>query len=663
MKLNQLITELRSRGVYRVATIYSAAAWALLQVADIIFPILGLPDWSVSAVLVAAAAGFPIALIVSWLFDMTPEGLVDAPASTPVTGRTRAPASHIVQLILIVMLMGLVGYLYLERLSDRNGMKPDTLASASSGRPSIAVMPFVNMSQIEDRDYVGDGLAEEILNLLAKLNELDVTARTSSFYFKDKTIDIRKIGQQLDVGHVLEGSVRFDGDQVRVTAQLIDVSNGYHLWSETYDREMGSILALQDEIAAEVAAKLQVLLSPESRELLSRSTEVDPASVDYYLQGRASLRKPPDASSLQLAREFFDKATVIDPGFAEAYAGLCTSLLGLYSADLDIVKFHEAEVACQKALVLDRRAAAVYTALGNLYRVSGQYEQAISEFNTAITLSNKPADAYLGLGETYRNTNQHELAEQAYQKAIELHPNYWRAYMSMGNYLFETGKVEEAIPYYQRITELMPQSETALNNLGSALFIAGNFSRASDYWQQSLDLAPSSVAYANVGTSLYLQGRYREAADLYHKAVEFAPDKSELWGNLGDAYKQLPDDAGLAQAMYTNAIALAEKRLQINPSDADALSLTAHYQAMAGQPGKAVEYIERALALAPDDMYVNYNSATAMAGIGEWQRAFDLLEHALALGYPWAIANADGNLKALRTMPRYASLNDQEEQH
>jgi TolB-like protein/Flp pilus assembly protein TadD len=658
MKLNQLINELRSRGVYRVAAIYSAGAWALLQVADVIFPIIGLPDWSVSAVLVTAAIGFPVAIVVSWLFDMTPEGLVEAPDNKDLPARPVASVSHIIQLVLIALLTILVGYLYLERLSYSPTQAPTSPAPATNGRPSIAVMPFIDMSRAKDRDYIGDGLAEEILNLLAKLNELDVAARTSSFYFKDKAVDIRSVGEQLGVSHVLEGSVRFDGEQVRVTAQLIEVANGYHLWSETYNRELGSILALQDEIAEKVVTNLQLLLSPESREVLARSTDVDPASVDYYLQGRAYLRMPPDASSLEFARNFFEKATSIDPEFADAYAGLCNSMLGLYAIDLDIGKFHEAEKACQRALVLDRRAGSVYAALGNLYTVSGQYEQAINEFNTAISLSSAPADAYLGLGLAYKRSNQAALAEQSFMKAIELQPNYWRAYMTMGNFLYDAGRVEEAIPYYERITELMPRSEIALNNLGAALFVSGQFSQATRYWQQSLELAPSSDAYSNVATSLYLEGDYRQAADLYHKAVEFAPDDCELWGNLGDAYSQLPETEDLAGAMYTNAIRLAEQRLQINQSDSRTLALMGHYQAKTGKRDMALSYVDRALALAPNDMNVTYYSATAMAELGESERSFDMLEQALSLGYPWNMANADGNLKALRELPRYAELGE-----
>ena len=659
MKLSQLVTELRSRGVYRVAAVYSAAAWALLQTTDVIAPLLGLPDWSVSAVLATAAAGFPIAIALSWFFDLTSEGLVEAPPISETISRSKISFAHVVQLGLIFLLTILVGELYLERL----GQQPDTgqllTSTAEAQRPSIAVMPFVNMSQDVDMEYFGDGLAEEILNLLAKLNELDVAARTSSFYFKDRPEDIRNIGEQLGVAHVLEGSVRHDGTRVRVTAQLIDINNGYHLWSETYDRELDNILSIQDEIAEQVVSALKILLSKESREILAHSTNINPASFDYYLQGRARLREPPDLDSLELARDFFDKSLAADPEFADAYAGLCESLLGLYSIDLDTEKFRQAEDACQSALRLDRRAGSVYIALGNLYTASGQYEQAIEEFETAISIGGGSADAYLGLGVAYFEHNQPKLAEQSYTKSIELQPNYWQAYMSMGNFLFDTGQLEEAIPYFQRVTELMPQSEMALNNLGAVLFFSGDFSAASQYWRESLELAPSSEAFSNVATSLYFSKRYNEAVDFYHKAVEFAPDDCALWGNLGDAYSQLPDSEELAKPMYRNAIKLALERLQINSSDSETLALMGHYQAMLGERDIALEYIDRAVKQAPGSMIVNFNAATALANLGESERSLDMLEKALSLGYPWVLASADGNLEPLKNSPRYAALGDE----
>lgn len=656
MKVRQFLAELQSRGVYRVAAIYSAGAWALLQVADVIFPIVGLPDGAITTVLLTAAAGFPVAVLLSWLFDLTPQGIVEAPPVAASPARVSWTSTRIIELTLIVLLTVLVGYLYVGRLTDRQADTQSGEAQPSAARASIAVMPFVNMSSMERMGYLGDGLAEEILNLLAKLNELQVAARTSSFYFKDKDVDIATIGEHLGVDHVLEGSVRHDDGMVRVTAQLIDVNNGYHLWSETYDRELQNVLPLQDEIASKIVDTLQVLLSTNSRNALSRSQTLDPATYDYYLQGKAFLRMPPDAASLESALTMFEKSVESDPGFADAFAGLCDSLLGLYNIDLDMAKFRQAEAACQHALVLDRRAAPVYIALGNLYLSSGQYDQAITEFNTAISLSNSPADAYLGLANTYVQNNEPELAQQAYQSAIDLQPNYWKAYMSMGNYLFAAGQVAEAIPYYRRITELMPQSEMALNNLGVALFYFGDFEQASQAWQESLDLAPSSTAYSNVATTRYFSGRFDEAVELYHMAVEFAPDDYELWGNLGDAYRQIPGGAELANPMYNNAIKLASKRLQVNASDTDALIQMGHYEAVVGDPSQAIEYIDRAFELAPEDMYVNYTAAIAFTTLAEFTRALDALERALALGYPRHVARADAGLRGLQNMPRYEAL-------
>lgn len=656
MELRQFIAEMRSRGVYRVAAIYSAGAWALLQVADVLFPIMGLPDWSITAVLASAALGFPISVILSWVFDLTPQGIVETGPASSKPVRHKWTITHIIELALILILTLLVGYLYAERLATRTLALENPGLHPPGGRASIAVMPFVNMGEARQMEYLGDGLAEEILNLLAKLNELDVAARTSSFFFKNKAMDIRDIGSQLGVSHVLEGSVRQDKDRVRVTAQLIDSTNGYHLWSETYDRNLGSVLALQDEIAGQVVDQLQLLLSPESRNALSGSEDIDPAAYDYYLRGRAYLRLPRSTVNFESAMKLFNKALEKDSRFADAYAGLCDSLLGLYSVKLEKSRFHQAESACQSALTLDRRAVSVYLALGNLYRNSGQYHQAINEFNTALSLNPGLPDAYLGLADTYLDDGQDELARLTYQGAIDLQPNYWKAQMGMGNYYFYRGQVEEAIPYYRRITELMPADGSALNNLGAALFLFGDFKQAAYYWEESLAHDPSSITYSNIATSLYFMGRYKEAVPLYQKALEFTPEHYEVWGNLGDTYSQIPRNADLATTMYKNAIKLAKSRLQVNSSDSNTLGLIAHYQARIDERELALVNIEKAMALAPDDMYVQSIAATTLATLGDRERALDALERSLDAGYPWRLARADASLKNLRDMPRYLAL-------
>jgi TolB-like protein/Flp pilus assembly protein TadD len=621
---------------------------------------LGLPVGSVTIVLGAAALGFPVALILSWLFDFTRQGVVEAPTATDSPQHMSWSIFQIVEVVVLSMLTLLVGYLFLDRLVGSSSGKFSAADQPSAQVTSIAVMPFVNMSGLERMDYLGDGLAEDVLNQLAQLRGFKVAARTSSFYFKDKKIDIQAVGKRLNVGHVLEGSVRQGAGRVRVTAQLIDVNNGYHVWSKTYERKLENMLAVQHEIASQIVSALGILFSPEPSSMVSPLRDVDPATYDYYLQGKAYLRMPMDTVNLQLAVVMFKKAVATDAEFAGAYAGLCDSRLAQYSLNLDIARFREAEAACQRALVLDRRAASVYTALGNLYVSSGQYDQAILEFNTAIALGNSSADAYLGLAEAYLHNNDPQSAEQAYGNAIDLQPNYWKAYMSMGDYLFGAGRAAEAIPYYRRITELMPQSESALDNLGLALFFSGSFEQAEQAWQKSLALTPSATAYANIATSRYFLERYDEAIALYHRALEFAPDDYELWGHLGDAYREHVEGAELAVVMYENAIKLAYKRLQVNPSDVITLSHMGHYQAIVGERGLALEYIDMAVDLEPDNMYVNYTAARALTKLGERYRALDTLERALAQGYPWHLARVDPGLRDLHNMLRFDALGTQQ---
>jgi TolB-like protein/Tfp pilus assembly protein PilF len=660
MDVNQFIGELKLRGVHRAAALYSAGAWAVLQVADVLFPVVGLPDFGITVILLLAAAGFPVAMVVAWFFDFTRHGLIEAP---PVKFRARTSVMSValmLELVIILLLSLLVGYLYFTRLSDIGGTVTAQESSdaryQAPRRPSIAVMPFVNMSEQQEMEYLGDGLAEEILNLLAKLDDLDVAARTSSFYFKGKDADIKTIGQHLGVGHVLEGSVRYQSGRVRVTAQLIEADGGYHLWSETYDRDLSDLLALQDEIASEVVQKLQVLLSPEAHVMLTRNTTVDPEAYDYYLRGRAYLRLPTEEDNLEFALALFDRAIERYPGLADAHAGRCEALLGRYEMTRDTADFRSAEAACQRALTLDRRAPSVYIGLGNLYLVSGQHRQAIEEFNTALAMKGSHIQAHLGLADTYLAQGDLDPAERHYRAAIENQPNHWQAQNKMGSFLFLAGRPEEAIPYYQRIAELMPDSSNAFNNLGSARFMVGEYQAAADAWRRSLALAPTSVTYANVATSLYLLGRYDEAVPLYHRALELAPEDYELWGNLGDVYRYSTGGAEMSGPMYANAIRLAKERLAVNEADAYAMGLLGHYQAALGEEDAARNTLAGALALAPDDVYVNYSKAMALASLGDEAGAMAALERALDAGFPMHVALADANMGTLRGLPRFQEL-------
>ena len=648
MDAGQFIRELKSRKVYRTAAVYCAGAWALLQIADVIFPMFGLPDWSVTAVLVIAALGFPIALVLSWLFELTPDGDSGREQSA---GDGSFPMARVFELTLIVLLCGLVGYLYVGRLSE----SPVDAGGATVAEASIAVLPFVNLSDDAELEYLGDGLAEEILNLLAKLNELNVAARTSSFYFKDKSVDIQTVGSQLGVAHVLEGSVRVAGDRVRVTAQLIRSDNGFHLWSDTFDRDVDDVLEFQDEIAAQVVDHLQILLSNESRDTLARNSQVDPEGYKFYLRARAYLRSSSDPEKLGFAVELFNRTIEVNPDYADAYAGKCEALLGIYEEARDNEMFTAAEASCQRALTLDRRAPSVYVALGQLYVASGQYPQAMAEFDTALALKPSLVEAELGRGNVYLKQGDYEKSEARYRAALAQQPDHWRAQMAMGNFLFLTGRVEEAIPFYQHIADLMPDNSGGFNNLGAAYFMTGEYQRAVDAWEISLTQSATGVTYANLATSYYFMGEYDQSIPLYHKAVELSPEDYELWGNLGDAYRYSSEGREMSAPMYERAIAMAEARLQVNANDASTLAMVAHYQAALGRREEALATLEKVRALPSADITVSYSMATTLASLGEPEEAMTALETALDGGFPMHMVLADANLKSLKDLPRFES--------
>ncbi len=691
MKIRSFLAQLQQRRITRVAAIYAAAAWVLMQVADLTFPIIGLSESAITLVLVLVLTGLLPTLAVRWLFSITPEGIEQTSAAA-ISGEIewfRLTPMRAVAIAATLLLLLLVTYLYLQHLSENQlslfneesthlVTTPEPSGGrtkiAGNGRPSIAVLPFLNMSDVANMGHFGDGLAEEILNLLSKIDELNVAARTSSFYFKDRDFDIPTIAEHLGVRYVLEGSVRQSGNQIRVTAQLIDASNGYHLWSETYDRDPTNVFTVQDEIGKEVVKSLKLIISPNSRGLLERGLNVDPGAYEFYLRGRDYLRQPRDTQTLQNAEEMFTKAVAISPDYSDAFAGLCDTLLQQYSADHGKARFTAAEQACQRALILDNSSFAVYIALGNLYRVSGQFALAEREFNRALSAKSTAVDAYLGLAETYKAEDKYPLAEQTLTQAMELEPNNWEASMAMGRYLFDAGRVEESIDYFERINELMPESNAAANNLGSAYFLLGRFDEAATAWEKALRGQPMATVYANLGSSYFFMGRYDEAAQMYKKALELAPESFENWGNLADAYRASAAQSGATgagatsvgatgvgadraeetHAAYEKAIVLARQHLEINPSDAVAIATLGHYLASIGKREEAMENIDLARQLAHNDMMVYYFSATALSALGEQEQALDAVRLALSLGYPPHMVDADAGLSSLKQLPEYS---------
>jgi serine/threonine-protein kinase len=521
---------------------------------------------------------------------------------------------------------------------------------------AIAVLPFVNMSESADNDYFSDGLAEEIRNLLTRLRELRVAASSSSMPFKGGKVAVADIAQRLRVDVVLEGSVRRDGDRLRIGAELIDAHSGFRLWSQTYDRRLEDVFAIQDDIARQVVGALELVLSRASETAFQRPRATNLAAYDLYLRARAFLRQPSTPQALDQAMALLGKAIAADGRFAQAYAGLCDAWLARYEVDREAASFERAEAACRQALGRDPEAGEVYVALGNLHLSSGRYPQAEQEFRQAAAVASAPVDALLGLARAYEAQHRPDAAERTFEHARSLDPGYWRVHQLLGHFLYHAGRYAEAARSYAEEIARTPDNPSAHNNLGAAYYMAGDFERAAAAWRASLDLAPTTGAYSNVGSSYYYLGRFEEAAAMYRKALDLAPGDHRMWGNLGDAYAHAGGREREAEAAYRKAVAVGEERLRINPADADAMSDLAHDYASLGQPEQARRLDAEARRLDPGNMYVHYNAALVRARLGEADAAIGELERAVELGYPRQLLAPDPGLAPLRPERRFRAL-------
>jgi TolB-like protein len=397
------LEELKRRNVIRVAIAYVVAAWLMIEISATTFPMLRLPEWSATLVTVLLMIGLPVALIFAWAFELTPEGLkkekeVDrAESITQVTGR------KLDFIIIAALAAALVFFVSTHQWGGERADDADTTEAAADEEQSVAVLAFVNMSDDPGNEYFSDGISEELLNVLVKVEGLRVASRTSSFAFKGKDTSISSIGKQLDVKHVLEGSVRKAGNTVRITAQLIDVRTDSHLWSATYDRELEDIFAIQDEISAHIVQALKVALGAGEQEAMSRAqypTE-NLEAYENYLQGRYFWQRR-GGDDIRRAIVLFEQATTLDPMFARAWSSMAAAHVTLpnYSDASREKHFSQAVSDAKRALSLDDSLAEAHAVLADMSRLKDkQVISAEAHYLRAIASEPKNATAHLWFSE------------------------------------------------------------------------------------------------------------------------------------------------------------------------------------------------------------------------------------------------------------------------
>ena len=385
----KLLAELQRRNVLRAGVLYAGAVWALAQGISQLSPAIGLPDWATRWFLVAAAIGFPFAMFFSWFYEWTPQGLKRESEIATDASIVRSTGRKLDRAISAVLAIAVVLLLTNTFVWHKGaGLHEEPLSTITA--KSIAVLPFVNMSGDPKNDYFSDGITEEILDALAQLPDLKVAARTSAFAFKGKNEDLHKIGDNLGVAKVLEGSVQQSGDAVRITAQLIDTRSGYQLWSEKYDRKLTSIFAIEDEISKSIADRLRVQLGGSALNFVAQRT-VDPRAHDFYLQGLPLIAQR--GAVLRQAAADFQQAVAIDPDYAQAWAALAVTqmLLPHYFLESTNTAFPTGEAAAKRALTIDPNTASAYVALAMMYRVQWKWQDADTAFQRALRIA--PGDA------------------------------------------------------------------------------------------------------------------------------------------------------------------------------------------------------------------------------------------------------------------------------
>lgn len=641
-RIKNLVEELRSRSVIRALIAYSVVAWMLLQVADVTFDRLPIPDNSMTVLIVLVITGFPIVGILAWGYEITIKGIVRHDETTD--GAPRLAFFHYIAIVVAVTVVSGSGLYYWSQ----NFWEPS--------RRSIAVLPFVNNSGGEDTDYFSDGLTEEVQSLIVRLGEFRVVALSTSAQLKDTFMDVVSIADRLGAESVLQGSVRRYQDQVSVTARLIDGDDGSELWSDTFERNLSDIYTIQEDIARHVARALHVVLPVSADRRLKNLGTRNVDAYDSYLRGLDFLRQPPDETSLLLAEGLLRESLAMDPDFAKAHAAMCRKHLAGYRKSRDAARFGAAEAACQRALEFDDDSAEVRTALGNLYVASGKYENALHEFDAALEENSNLADAYIGIANTYVGLNRDEEAEASLRQAIDADVSYWASFNAMGNFLFGQGRFEEAAEFYQMYVNRADNDGFALSNLGAAYYLAGEFRLAAEAWDEAIKIRPGRSVYSNTGTMYFYLGDFDKAADRYAMAANMAPNDYIVWGNLADAYYFGDKFSQVADVTYKRARQLAEGQLEVNPNDGEAISFIAYYSARLGEREKALELDKIAHERAPDTMYVYYNSALIHAQFDQTEDALDALERAVELEYQRDLLSLDPAFENLRNEERFKQL-------
>jgi serine/threonine-protein kinase len=561
MKLSQLFTELKRRNVYKVAAAYAVVGWLLIQVATQVFPFLEIPNLAIRLVILVTALGFPVALIIAWAFELTPEGIKRTEDADAAQQRSRGGLWIAVVVVAAALSLGLF---FLGRYTAGQGAPRQSEAATALLGKSIAVLPLVNTSGDSSNEYFSDGLSEELIAVLAKIPELKVIGRSSSFFFKGKSSDSAAIGQKLGVANLIEGSVRKQGDRVRIVAELISAADGRLLWTETYDRELKDVFAVQAEIAKSVAQQMKVKLLGETVRSDAAGSSENPAAHNAVLQSDFYFQQQ-TAESIQKAISFAQEAVRLDPNYALAYAKL-SQAWRQYGASFAIANaekaYEEARLAAEKAASLAPDLVEVRKAIGWISMTPAlDFRVAEMEFRRALELSPGDASAKNALSYSLMAQGRLAEAEQTCREAISLDPLVTTLWYNLGRLAVAAGRYQDAEESIRKGLEIQPGAARFHMYLALLNILQKNPTAAlqeaqlepDPFWREYMltlvqqtqpDRSAADAALKNFSSKYANNGAY-QIAIIY--ALRKEPDEMFRW--LDTAYAT--HDSGLTQLVIT----------------------------------------------------------------------------------------------------------------
>ena len=551
--------ELKRRNVFRVGVAYVVVAWLVVQVLQVLFESFGTPDWVMKTVIVLMATGLPFVLVFAWAFEMTPEGLKrenEVDRSQSITSETGRKLNNAIIGILVVAL----GYFIFDKIvleAAREAALVETTTQevkeqieampqmAAKADNSIAVLPFVNMSGDQENEYFSDGLTEELLNSLARIKELKVIGRTSSFAFKGKNTDLREIGQTLGVAHILEGSVRKAQNRVRITAQLIKAEDGYHMWSDTYDRELDDIFTIQEEIAKQVATELvSTLLGDSSGQLIHRDTN-NVQAYEAYLRARyLFVRKPDDVEVQHEVEQLIQRALELDPEFTLAWYGHF-SVLNFRQRNGTVDYQEGAEQLRELAdrmISMDPDLPESHVAMGRVATIEMKWPEAEAAYNHALKLNPGDINALSAISGLMTLLNRNDDGLEYAEMALEGDPLDVQALLNTTIVYTLMGRCDDATEIATRALSLVPDVGRFSGNVGNCwLDHMGDYEKAIELFEKEpvnfIRLTGKAIAYNKLGRQDKAQQNLDELIEVYGEQASY--QYAQIYAQWGETEKSL----------------------------------------------------------------------------------------------------------------------------